>query len=300
MASDHMQTEPVPRATVDAAVRLLTDDDGRIVRRIEEKLRAWGDPAREGLLAAASCNDSRLRARARGLLSRFELQDIADEIASRARPRGKVFQLDQVLPELHRFMRLPLPQARSFDRRLDALALELGRATAGRTSRTQARHLVDLLARRNHLELATERLPRERLFPSQILDRGQGTAAGLCALYLVIGRRAGLELTALRLGDYFLVRVHGDRRVLVDPTHGGRTVTRADCLRYLRERGERDVGVDRLCDVEDAEVFAALIDDLIQASPGRSCATLREALLRVRARVAADEVFMRQRPVPRR
>ena len=291
-----MQTEPVPRATLDAAVRLLTDDDGRILRRVEERLRAWGPPAREALLRAARSDDPRLRSRARALLARTELQDLADEIAARARPRGHVFLLDEALPELHRFVRMPHVRDVIFDRRLDELAGELSRSTNGRTSRTQARHLVELLARRNNLSLATEQLPRERLFPAQVLERGQGTAAGLCALYLVIGRRAGLDLTAVRLGDYFLVRVHGDRRVLVDPTHGGRTVTRADCLRYLRERGERDVGVDRLVDVPDAEVFAALIDDLLLASPGRSCATLREALLRVRARVAADEVFVRQRP----
>ncbi|MEO0479073.1 MAG: transglutaminase family protein [Planctomycetota bacterium] len=293
-----MQTERTRRSNIEAAIRLLTDDDPRVVRRVEGCLVAWGRPAR--IVLAEMCRDAdpQVRTRARRLLDRIDLQLLADEVAAMARPRGGRFQLEYALDALHRFSRTEDFEPGAFDRQLEAFVAPLREVVEGRTSRTQARHLVGQLGHEAGFEVLDHPFEREALLPSRVLSSRVGSAAAICALYLAIGRRAGLECSPVRLGDYFLVRVHGDRRVLVDPRHGGRTVTKADCLRYLRERGDREAGLHRIADVPDAEVFAGLLDDLIAATSGRSAHALRRALVRVRSRVAADEVFMPLKPVP--
>ena len=84
----------------------------------------------------------------------------------------------------------------------------------------------------------------------------------LSLLYLLVGRRAGLRVTGVALPDHFLVRVHGKNPVLLDPYHEGRSVTKADCIRYLRRTGFGLHTSSYLEDVSDKEVLACLVRNL--------------------------------------
>ena len=83
------------------------------------------------------------------------------------------------------------------------------------------------------------------------------------------------------------MRLHGVRPVLVDPFHGGRTVTKTDCVRYLRSLGYEQVRA-HLRDLSDRELLAHYLRELRSAAGyrGRCDAqrTLGDALLHLEAR----------------
>lgn len=91
-----------------------------------------------------------------------------------------------------------------------------------------------------------------------------GTPVSLSLIYLLVARWAGLSCAGVALPDHFLVRLHGLRPVLVDPYHSGRTVTKADCIRYLRSSGHDQV-LEQLRDLADREVLAHYLRGLRRA-----------------------------------
>ena len=84
----------------------------------------------------------------------------------------------------------------------------------------------------------------------------------LCILFLIVGRWAGLSMAGVGMPDHFLVRVRGVRPVLVDPFHKGRSVTKVDCVRYLRSVGYGNAVVEHLRNLEDREVIGHLLRSL--------------------------------------
>ncbi|MHC5065963.1 MAG: transglutaminase family protein, partial [Planctomycetota bacterium] len=100
-------------------------------------------------------------------------------------------------------------------------------------------------------------------------------------------RRAGLDAWAVSLPDYFLVRIHGRRPVLLDPFHGGRSVTKADCLRYLRGPGGGAARSAQLVDIDDLDLLCGLLDDLQRAFSRSHESEFRAALRRSRRFLSA-------------
>ncbi len=278
--------DALPRAaTIRAAIRLLADDDPWIVDVCRRRLLAWGARARPELeRAAMSDADARVRALARGVLRSTAITKWTGRftgLAKAAREGGEGVDLladgmraiaellggvdstpDEVIP------------------RLDALAHRLRPHVASRTSTTAARRLGAFVADVALMRGAGNLAPRRHhVRPDRALRSGKATSSLLTAMTLVLGRRAGLELTAVRLPDFFLIRVHGRRRVLVDPYHDGRTVTKSDCLRYLRARVVGSPSA-YLVDIDDASVLLGVVEDVIRAYDRPCDAELRAALRR--------------------
>jgi regulator of sirC expression with transglutaminase-like and TPR domain len=67
-------------------------------------------------------------------------------------------------------------------------------------------------------------------FLNDVLDRRLGIPITLSALYMEVGRRAGVEVEGVSLPGHFVVRAAG---LLVDPFHGGTVLTEADCQERL-------------------------------------------------------------------
>ena len=91
----------------------------------------------------------------------------------------------------------------------------------------------------------------------------------LTLLYLLVARWAGLSAAGVALPNHFLVRLHGPRPVLLDPFHGGRTITKTDCARYLRSQGVERVQ-EHLRDLTDREVLIHYLRALRRASAPRN------------------------------
>jgi hypothetical protein len=282
-----MQTETMSEAAIAAAIRLLEDEDSRVRRVCRTQILAAREAARPALEEAAVSADPHLRVRARSLLRSIELESWVREFQGALRTTRLVTSgeclLEVGLEALVRFPGLAEGDPASFRRRLDALVAELRPLVSGRSSLTAARRLAQVLAQRH--DLAGQRLPcgvQASWLPDRVLQSARGPSSVLAAIYLIVARRAGIEATGVCLPDFVLVRLHGRRRILVDPYHRGRSVTKADCLRYLRRVLPSRPVLEQLADVSDVEVLDRIVEDLILVHDRPVDGELRDALRQAR------------------
>lgn len=255
-----------------AAVRLLADGDPEVAGAAREWLQRCGEAAGEALAAGAEDADPRLRSRARGLLRLLEVRAILGRLgdldlgpgnARRAMPllQGAVLVGQMVRPfapaagELKAWLR---GEAELLRRRFE------GRSLAAR-ARLLAERLHDQLGFRGEAMRQGGPLPLDHVLLHRVLAGSEGAAVTLCLIYLMAGRRAGLAMAGVALPGCFLVRIHGPRPVLVDPVRGGRTVTKADCVRFLRAKGHDRVQ-HHLRDLTDREMLVHYLRGLRRAA----------------------------------
>lgn len=82
-------------------------------------------------------------------------------------------------------------------------------------------------------------------FLNDVLARRLGIPITLSALYIEVGRRAGLPMSGVGLPGHFIVRVDGpDEELMLDPFHGGRMLSLADCQRRLDRIFDRRVSLE--------------------------------------------------------
>jgi len=85
-------------------------------------------------------------------------------------------------------------------------------------------------------------------FLNEVLDRRLGIPISLAAVYLEIGRRAGLSLEGVNFPGHFLVRAPagpGDMDdVIVDPFHAGALLSEVDCRHLLRQHVGEEAAFD--------------------------------------------------------
>lgn len=82
-------------------------------------------------------------------------------------------------------------------------------------------------------------------FLNDVLARRLGIPITLSALYIEVGRRAGLPLSGVGLPGHFIVRVDGaDEELMLDPFHSGRMLSLADCQRRLDRIFDRRVSLE--------------------------------------------------------
>jgi regulator of sirC expression with transglutaminase-like and TPR domain len=289
-------TLPSP-STVQAAVSLLGDPLPNVVRLCSEQILAWGAAASDALNEAAEHPDARLRVRARALLRTLRLREWVDRVegfAARlrgARPRSLTgFELLEegalLLSAIDRPLASPAEDIRAH---LDRLGRVASRLTAGRSAASAARQLGEYLGRGEgfHGSRGTSYGIADAAL-DLLLERRRGMPATLALLYLVVGRRAGLRLTRVDVPDHALLRLHGPRPVLIDPFHGFRTVTRADCLRYLRTVGYGHPASRLLRDLSDREVLGDFVASLRQVAGYKEDRGLCRAIARAGELLASD------------
>jgi len=82
-------------------------------------------------------------------------------------------------------------------------------------------------------------------FLNEVLDRRLGIPISLAAVYLEIGRRAGLRLEGVNFPGHFLVRVRAEEEIIIDPFHGGALLSEVDCRHLLRQHLGDEAAFDR-------------------------------------------------------
>ena len=279
-----LQRESVPNpSTIRAVVRLLGDPSTTIYSMCRRRLLAWGEVVRDELASAAGEDDARLRVRARTLLRSLDLLrwvqvvralvpaspvavgTLADEgaTATLATDDGSFRSGARPLLLLTMLLssggRTCAPDVHQVEAWLRNSAEDLRPRLVGRTAATCARTLAAWMREElgfdgNH----SSYFAPDNIVLDRVVARRCGLPVALSILYLVVGRLAGLSMAGVGMPDHFLVRVHGVRPVLVDPFHGGRTVTKADCVRYLKGAGYGSA-IEYLRDLEDREVLAHFV-----------------------------------------
>lgn len=296
-------------AQIAAMIGVLGDDRGPLQESARKRLLAWGELAVPQLREGAEAEHMSTRTRCRSLLRAIEVRAVLRRFGE--------LQLDQIgrasAPGLlegavlaARMVRTFVPETRSLAAQLRREAGSLRRECDGRSLPTCARLLAERLHDQlgltgcdadqldvDHVQLVQELFERDdieredidrELIDRVLIDRVMASKVGapiaLSLIYLLVARWAGLSAAGVALPDHFLVRLHGPRPLLLDPFHGGRVVTKADCARYLRSNGYDRVR-EHLRDLNDREVLIRYLRSL-RAANRRSApdahATLGEAL----------------------
>jgi regulator of sirC expression with transglutaminase-like and TPR domain len=129
----------------------------------------------------------------------------------------------------------PEVDAEQYVDRLDTLGVGASRLVGRRVAEDAAHALALFLAEEEGFAGNREDYydPRNS-FLSQVLDRRTGVPITLSAVYMEVGRRAGLHMEGVGLPGHFVVRVLGPREgSLLDPFFGGTLLTPEDCQHRL-------------------------------------------------------------------
>jgi len=82
-------------------------------------------------------------------------------------------------------------------------------------------------------------------FLNEVLDRRLGIPISLAAIYLEVGRAAGLRLEGVNFPGHFLVRAPDTGEdLIVDPFHGGAILSEVDCRQLLRQHLGEEAAFD--------------------------------------------------------
>lgn len=266
-------------------IALLGDDTGTVQASAHERLLLWGDAAVEQLESAAETDSLLVRLRSRQVLRAIDMRrDLRKFGALRLdrNRRGSAPALLQGAVLLSRMVRTFVPPSGVLGRRLRRHATALRREFAGRSLPTCARLLAERLHDDSGLKGAgvggtASRLDLDLVLLDRVLDVGAGVPVSLSMIYLLVARWAGLSVAGVALPDHFLVRLHGVRPVLVDPFHAGRSITKADCARYLRASGHDQVN-HHLRDLDDREVLIHYLRALRRAANYRIAPDTKQTL----------------------
>lgn len=260
-----------PQASVRAAISLLTDEDAMVVQACQTQLLAWGESVRASLEDACGEGDSRLRAKVEQTLRHLDIADWDAQVTAFAARMPRVGKMPWEMIEEGAMLLSSMGRRRdSIDANqvtatLDGFAAELAPRFRGKSAMTCAKLLTGFLS--NQLGYGGSQssfYESSNVQFDKVVKVRRGVPVSLALLYVLVGRRAGLDVCGVAIPDHFLVRIHGARPVLLDPYHEGRQVTKADCVRYLRLAGYSLHTNSYLEDVNDCQLLDCLLRNLLR------------------------------------
>jgi regulator of sirC expression with transglutaminase-like and TPR domain len=100
----------------------------------------------------------------------------------------------------------------------------------------------------------------------RVIERRAGVPLTLSAIWVFVGRRAGIRAAFVPLPGHVMVRLYGSwRSVIVDPYHQGRARTEAECKSYLEKHGIR-VNPGSFREATDATLLRRQIGNLSRSA----------------------------------
>ncbi len=229
---------PTGERQIKALIRLLSDDNERVVRTITGKLIEIGDPA-VPLLQEAEIEQPEMGRRIEGVLDEIRGNRLEEELRALAcaADGGVNLEAGAFLLARYAYPNLDVPAYRA---QLDALAAEVRERMGLRVSgeeavKTLGRYLFGEQAFRGNTRNYYE---TDNSYLNRVLDRRTGIPISLSVVYLLIGHRLNLPLVGVGMPGHFLVKYESDRyKVFVDCFNGGALLTEKDCARFLMQAG---------------------------------------------------------------
>ena len=215
----------------DAIVRLLRDNDPATVGLLKEQLIESGSDGIAALRDLLALDDAAVTAHVREVLERIETNQAQDDMLLCAHlfpEHGDIEAAWWLLtscfdPEA------PITKLR---RKLDAWGRRLQLLVAGaRSSRERLQAMTTFMAQdlgfRGNAEEYYD--PKNSIL-SDVIETRLGIPISLAMLYVIIGRRASMQIDGINLPGHFVARYE---RILFDPFHQGRILSRPDCEAIL-------------------------------------------------------------------
>ena len=221
-----------------ALIRLLGDEDDRIVKTISGRLIDYGDSA-VPLLQEAEIEQPDMADRIATILEEIRGSRLEEELLDLVNRPGHEIDMQTGTFLLARYAYPSLDVSR-YERQLDDMAREL-RGQIG--SRVSGEETVKALNRylfteqgfkgntKNYYEL-------ENSYLNRVMDRRTGIPISLSAVYLLVGRRLGLPVHGIGMPGHFLVKYESEKyKIFIDCFNGGALLTEKNCARFLTEAG---------------------------------------------------------------
>ncbi|TKS58965.1 MAG: hypothetical protein EWM72_02617 [Nitrospira sp.] len=228
----------IPESQIRALIRLLSDEDDRIVRTISGKLIDIG-PSAVPLLQEAEIEQPEMADRIASVLEEIRGGKLEDELAELAALPDKAMSLETGAFLIARYA-YPTLDVAHYHEQLDTMAHEV-RARIG--LRASGEETVNALNRyifteqgfkgntKNYYEV-------ENSYINCVMDRRVGIPISLSVVYLLIGQRLTLPLFGIGMPGHFLVKYESDRyKIFIDCFNGGALLTEKNCARFLTEAG---------------------------------------------------------------
>ncbi len=223
-----------------ALLTLLADEDPEVYRAARARLLACGPEALAWLHPHTSSRDTVLRRRVREILEHLGRQRADTEFLAFCLQQGEDADLEEGAWLLAR-TRYPDINLDGYRALLDSFALDIRERLGG-----QRRGLSCLAVINDHLfnELGFTGNERhfydpENSYLNRVLDRRTGNPISLCLVYWLVARRLELPVVGIALPRHFVCRFQTPTEtVFIDAFHRGKLLTRADCVRFLRQIGQ--------------------------------------------------------------
>lgn len=220
-----------------ALIELMDDPSPIVWTEVKRELLRGGQPAERALARATREGPARGRMRARKLLLELDRARHARRLLRFA--CATELDLERGLWLLARFEE-PGLDVRPYVLALDAMAAEVLRRIE-KLAPTAERALV--LCQYLGRELGYRGDDEDYHHPDNVylhraIVRKRGLPLSLCAIYVLVARRAGIQAAIVPLPGHVMLRLYGsDKSVIVDPFHQGAVRTERDCLKFLAENG---------------------------------------------------------------
>jgi regulator of sirC expression with transglutaminase-like and TPR domain len=221
-----------------ALIRLLADEDDRIVQTISGKLIDIG-PSAVPLLQEAEIEQPEMANRIASILEEIRGGKLEDELVALVGLPDGVMSLETGAFLIARYA-YPTLDVAQYHQQLDTMAHEVRDRIGLRASGEET---VNALIRyvfaeqgfkgntKNYYEV-------ENSYVNRVMDRRVGIPISLSVIYLLIGQRLALPLHGIGMPGHFLVKYESDRyKIFVDCFNGGALLTEKNCARFLTEAG---------------------------------------------------------------
>jgi len=228
----------IPESQIRALIRLLADEDEKIVQTISGRLIDIG-PSAVPFLQEVEIEQPEMAERIASVLEEIRGGKLEDElIAQAALPEDRI-DLEHCAFLIARYA-YPSLDVPGYVRLLDEMAQEVRdrigpRASGEETVKTLNRYLFAEQGfkgnTKNYYEV-------ENTYLNRVIDRRTGIPISLSIVYLLIGKRLRLPVHGIGMPGHFLVKYESDRyKIFVDCFNGGALLTEKNCQRFLTEAG---------------------------------------------------------------
>ena len=228
----------MPENQIRALIRLLSDEDDRIVRTISGRLIDIG-PSAVPLLQEAEIEQPEMADRIASVLEEIRGSKLEDELASLTSLTDDAMSLEAGAFLIARYAYPALDVAR-YREQLNTMADEVRARIGHRASGEEAVNALNryLFTEQGFKGNTKNYYEIENSYVNCVMDRRVGIPISLSAVYLLIGQRLALPLYGVGMPGHFLVKYESDRyKIFIDCFNGGALLTEKNCARFLTEAG---------------------------------------------------------------
>ncbi len=228
----------VNESQIRALIRLLGDEDERIVKTISGKLIDFGDSA-VPLLQEAEIEQPEMADRIVTVLEEIRGTRLEEELRDLVAFPDEHLDLEKGAFILARYA-YPTLDVQGYQRQLDRMAQDV-REQIG--SRVSGEETVKALNRYLFTEAGFKGNTKnyyevENSYLNCVMDRRTGIPISLSTVYLLIGRRLQLPVHGIGMPGHFLVKFDSEKyKIFIDCFNGGALLTEKNCARFLTEAG---------------------------------------------------------------